>query len=401
MQVGLLDMNKTFLPLLLLSVSVVFTSTAYAEEGGHKEESHKSASDGDEHQDDHQDEAGNVSELEQTGSASLNKAQKKLAGIEVGILKSDFIDYEVYAPGVLMTNGYTSYQVSPRVASLVLRRHTTLGEHVTKGQPLVTLFSEALAQAQVDYRKAYPEWQRINGLGRSVVGEQRFNAAKAEFEATRAMLLAYGLSTNDMDTLKDSNVGSLGEYTLRARIDGAVLTDDFEQGQRVEAGQSLITLADENDLWVEASLPASSDIVLEPGSEAGIKVGDLLATAKVSQQAHTIDPITRTRTVRLDMANPEHRFHPGMFAGVYFRLKTQESVLAVPESALMRGADGDWAVFVEAGEDEYKPIEVELGRSIGGLREISGIAGGARVVLQGAFFVASEIAKDGFDPHNH
>jgi len=86
---------------------------------------------------------------------------------------------------------------------------------------------------------------------------------------------------------------------------------------------------------------------------------------------------------------------------VYFRFTTKEPVLAVPESALMRGADGDWTVYVEAAEGEYESVEVELGRSIGGLREVSGLAEGQRVVLRGAFFVASEIAKGGFDPHNH
>ncbi len=86
---------------------------------------------------------------------------------------------------------------------------------------------------------------------------------------------------------------------------------------------------------------------------------------------------------------------------MYFRFKTSEPVLAVPETALMRGADGDWTVYVEEAEGEYEPVEVELGRSIGGLREVSGLAAGQRVVLRGAFFVASEIAKGGFDPHNH
>ncbi len=46
-------------------------------------------------------------------------------------------------------------------------------------------------------------------------------------------------------------------------------------------------------------------------------------------------------------------------------------------------------------------MEVELGRAIGGLREISGLTAGQRIVSRGAFFVASEIAKGGFDPHNH
>lgn len=416
-------MRKTLISVFVLSLSVTTPQFALAEEDTLNEKDHEHAAARDDHQEDagqedkqedghvndrdHEGEDGHGREEESNGgheettAASINVKQKKVAGIEVDSLESRRIDYEVYAPGELLTNGYTSYHVSPRVASVVLRRHVELGEHVTKGQSLVTLFSETVAQAQADYRKAYPEWERISELGRSVVGDQRFNTAKANIEAARATLLAYGLNAADIAALKARGMGSLGEYTLRARVDGAVLTDDFEQGQRVEAGQPLVTLADENELWVEAHLPANSDIVLEQGSEAEIRAAGRVATATVSQEAHTIDPVTRTRIVRLELDNPEDRFHPGMFADVYFRFQTTESVLAVPESALMRGADGDWTVFVEESEGEYEPVEVELGRSIGGLREVSGLTPGKRIVFQGAFFVASEIAKGGFDPHNH
>lgn len=88
-----------------------------------------------------------------------------------------------------------------------------------------------------------------------------------------------------------------------------------------------------------------------------------------------------------------------------FKLSTITQVLAVPEEALIRSADGDWVVFVEDYSDEevseLEPVEVELGRSFGEYREVIGLASGSRVVIKGAFFVASEIAKGGFDPHNH
>ena len=80
----------------------------------------------------------------------------------------------MYAPGEIFSNGYSSYRVSPRVASVVTRRHVALGDRVNKGQVLVTLFSETVAQAQANYRTTYPEWERVKGLGRKTVGEQRY-----------------------------------------------------------------------------------------------------------------------------------------------------------------------------------------------------------------------------------
>ncbi len=338
---------------------------------------------------------------DESGSVLLTTAQLELADIQVEPLFPAPVDYQLYAPGEILSNGYTSFRVSPRVASVVLRRHVALGDHVEQGQPLVTLFSESLAEAQAQYRRAQPEWQRVQGLGRKAIGEQRFISAKANLEAAEATLLAYGLSAADLESLGGDKTQALGEYTLRAEIDGAVLSDAFEQGQRIEAGAPLITLADENQLWVEAHLPAGLSLSLGSGTPAEVVAGRVRVSGEVAQEAHTIDPVTRTRTVRLLVENPGHRLHSGQFADVYFRFRTQTPVLAVPESALMRGADGEWVVFVEDHPGEYQAVEVELGRALGPLREITGIEPGSNVVMQGAFFVGSQIVKGYFDPHNH
>jgi RND family efflux transporter MFP subunit len=335
------------------------------------------------------------------GAAVLNHAQQALADIMVAPLQARQVEYQLYAPGELLSDGYTSYRVSPGVASVVIRRHVTLGEQVKKGQPLVTLISETVAEAQAAYHTAVPEWQRVRELGQKNVGEQRYLAARANLNAARARLRAFGLSAEDIEALSGSSAGSLGEYQLRAAIDGTVLSDNFEQGQRVEAGEAIIHLADERRLWVEAHMPANRPLTITEGTTAEVVAGGIRTSATVSQESHTIDPHTRTRTVRLLVDNASHRLHSGMYADVFFVFRTNEPVLAVPESALMRGADGDWTVFVEEHPGEFKPVEVELGRPFGKLREIRGVAEGTSTVMQGAFFVASQIAKGGFDPHNH
>lgn len=411
-------MNKTLTAILLAGLAFATATARPAEvpEAGHTHEETTSAathSERDKHgshrtedqgehdsHDEHRPGAEHGGQKE-AASASLNAAQMTLSDIQVEALTARLVDHQLYAPGEVLSNGYTSYRVSPRVASVVLRRHVALGDHVKQGQSLVTLFSESVAQAQAGYRTAWSEWQRVRELGRTTVGEQRYVSSKASLEAARATLLAYGLSNSDLQSLASLQSVALGEYTLRAEIDGAVLSDDFEQGQRIEAGAPLIALADEEQLWVEAHLPANLSVTLGAGTLAEVVTGDVRVTAAVTQEAHTIDPTTRTRTVRLLVDNPEHRLHPGQFAEVYFRFRTQEPVLAVPETALMRAADGDWTVFVEDHPGEFQPVEVELGRALGQLREITGIEPGARIVTKGAFFVASQITKGGFDPHNH
>lgn len=359
------------------------------DEGGHSE---------DEHSDGEHAEEG----------IKLTKQQISLAGIGIETLNPRVMGHQVYAPGTIKANGYTNYLVSPRVDSVVLRRHAALGDNVAKGQPLVTLFSESVAEAQAMFRVASSEWRRVRTLGQEAVGDKRFVLAKATYDSAAAKLSAFGLTAENIDALLQSTK-VLGEYTLTAEIAGAVLSDDFHQGQRVEAGQPLMEITDESELWVEAQLSPSTQLSLTVGGKVQVNVGGQRFIATVAQEAHTIDPQTRTRIVRLLVNNQDHQLHPGLFADVYFSSPTDRPVFAVPESALMRGADGDWTLFVESEPGQFVAQEIVLGRTLvdtsknssGDWREVSGILPGSRVVMRGAFFVASQIAKGGFDPHNH
>ncbi len=374
----------------------------------------------DDHDREHEEEIHDGEHAEEAG-VKLSVKQMALANIQVQVLNKRLMDYQVYAPGEIKANGYTSYLVSPRVDSVVLRRHAALGDHVEKGQPLVTLFSESVAQAQGAFRIASLEWQRIQKMKRKDVSEKNVLQAQTDYQAAYGQLLAFGLSKKAIESLSKKSQ-ALGEYTLIAENSGGVLSDDFRQGQRVESGQALMELADEHQLWVEARLAPTPQLDIPMGTKANVKVGSEWYVAKVTQQAHTIDPLTRTRIVRLLVDNDGHKLHPGLFADVNFIFSSQNPVMAVSESALMRSSDGDWTVFVETHPGQFEAQEVELGKTFVNAqqhetlemkpvrnpkkpqkkwREISGLKPGSRVVMQGAFFVASQIAKGGFDPHNH
>jgi len=331
----------------------------------------------------------------------LSAAQLRLAEIKVEVLEQQIINDTLYAPAEIKANGYTSYVVSPRIDSIVLTRHVALGDEVKKNQALVTLFSDVLAQAQADYRIDYSEWHRVKSLGKTVVSEKSKSEAQTRYLAALAKLKAYGLTKTMIQTLTIDNSSSLGEYTLVATQSGSVLTDDFQQGQSITAGQKLIVLADESELWVEAMLSPNAKIDLPTNSPALLVVNGKSYAANVIQKAHIIDPKTRTRVVRLSVKNNQHQLHSGMFAEVFFKLKSKDKILAVPETALIRANDGDWQVFIEISTGVFIAKEVELGRTFQNLTEISGVESGERVVTQGTFFIASEQAKSGFDPHNH
>lgn len=395
-------MNKlleiTIISLMILTLTQ--SNIVYAEQE-HKSESHKEKKNdvlahGDKYEEGLENEHKGE-HTKETKGVTLSKQQQALVNIKVEALQTRNLDYNIYAPGEIQANGYTSYLVSPRVDSVVMKRHKTLGDHVQKGDQLVTLFSESVAEAQATLKVNKAEWSRVKQLGRKAVGASRYIKTQNDYELGKARLVAFGLSK---DAISDDSI-PLGQYTLIANTDGAILSDEFQHGQRVQAGHPLMLLSDETQLWVVARIPASIQLDLPIGTLAQVKVGNYYYPAKVFQEAHTIDLTTRTRVIRLLIDNPNDKLHPGEFADIYFIMQTKQAVLSVPENALMRSSDGDWVVFVESENNQFESVEVELGRVLGENREIYGLESGTKVVITGAFFVASEIAKGGFDPHGH
>lgn len=332
---------------------------------------------------------------------SLSTEQINVAGIEVDAVFPKKHLNTVYAPGEVKANGYKSYIVSPRTDSVVINRHASLGDHVKSGQKLVTLFSETMAQTQADFLIASSNWKRANKLGKDNVSERTLVEAENTYKGVYGKLVAFGLTKQAIEKIAQQDSATFGQYALISEREGVVLQDDFMQGQRIESGEPIMLLADESELWIEANIPPNKELNLGLGSLALIDLNGVKYEAKVIQEAHTIDPVTRTRTVRLSVTNTEHKLHSGMFVKVYFQFESNSEVIAVPEEALIRSSDGDWTVFIEDHPNEFKAVEVTTGRSFGEYREVFGLESGTKVVTRGAFFVASEIAKGGFDPHNH
>ena len=204
---------------------------------------------------------------------TLTAEKMSLANIKVTTLIPKVFAKSIYAPGEIKANGYTSYIVSPRTESVVVSRHATLGEHVEKGQPLVTLFSESMAEAQANYRVAYSEWQRVKRLAKGTISESTSLKNETEYISALGRLTAFGLTKQAIKNVVKNNSSNLGEYTLVAKIAGAVLSDDFSQGQRVAAGDKIMILANEENLWVEARVSPNKPLNLPVGTIARIEFG--------------------------------------------------------------------------------------------------------------------------------
>lgn len=336
----------------------------------------------------------------ETGTTEINDvvltpAQATMINLKVGTLEARIVEQIIVAPGEIEMNAETSWLISPTVASVVVARHVGLGEYVDKSQVVVTLYSDTIVDVQSQYLINLSEWQLVKKLGRDVVGQNRFVTAKSQYESSLSRLMGYGLSEKTIESLQNEGA-SLGQYTLRAGGAGLVLNDNFQLGQSVSAGEPLIQLFDEKTRWVSVNLPSSFPLLSADEQVVEVIFNNKQYSATVIQQGYSLDETTRTRKVRLLLDNANRQMYPGQFVEVQFSVPTDKPIITVPDSALIRSSDGGWTLFIERSPGKFTPTEVTLGRTFGELQEVFGVESGGRVVMDGAFYLAAELAKSNF-----
>lgn len=343
----------------------------------------------------------------------LTEAQQALAGISLLPLSSDSLNLanlnlDIRATATLVVDRDRTATLAPQLDVRVLARHVVPGQEVKKGEPLLTLGGAAVAQAQADYINAAAEWSRVKRMSEGAVSVSRRMQAQVDAELKRAILEAIKMTPAQIRAL-ESTPEAIGSYQLLAPIDGRVQQDIAMLGQVFSAGTPLMQLTDESYLWVEAQLTPTQTTHIQVGSSALVQVGDKTLAGKIIGRSHELDSVTRTEQVLVSMHNPDHVLHAGQFAELYFAGSTTDpngSSIVLPDAALTRGGDGDWQIFIQ-DEDGFESIEVEVVQRQRGLSLVRGPElekaqqAQLKVVVAGAFFLASEQAKAGFDIHAH
>ncbi|MGC1952210.1 MAG: efflux RND transporter periplasmic adaptor subunit [Gammaproteobacteria bacterium] len=340
---------------------------------------------------------------EEPGTVQLTVQQRRTVAIRTERIEPRTLGETLRAPGEVRLNAYASAQIAPRIVAQVTGRHARLGEQVETGQPMVTLSSVEMAQAQGNLVVAERAWQRVRQLGRKVVSESRYLETQIGRQQARARVVAFGMTSGQVDALLRSGATKAdGTFALLAPQAGTVIADQFMLGEVVEAGQTLFEITDESVRWVEAQMAPEDAARVSVGDSARVSTGKAWLDGRVTQIHHQLDETTRTQAIRVEVPDPDHQLHPGIFVDVEVYAAQGTPVLALPEAALLRGADGDWQVFVAGNEvGSYQAVQVRLVRTTGGLAVIAGLAPGSEVVTHGAFFLQSELAKGGFDIHQH
>ncbi|RJF92023.1 efflux RND transporter periplasmic adaptor subunit [Noviherbaspirillum saxi] len=254
---------------------------------------------------------------------------------------------------------------------------------VHKGQALAELYVPEWIAAQEEYLAA----RRVGG------GTGLNGLAKA---ARQRMRLA-GMSEDQIRTV-EARGNVQPHQAVTAPVDGVVTELAAREGMTVAPGMSLFRLNGTGTVWLNADLPENMSVQVRAGTAVEAQVSSMpgmVFKGKVSELLPEIDPATRTRKARIELANASGELTPGMFATVSLASAPRAAVLAVPSEAVIQTGERQVVILMQEG-GTFKPVDVQAGIEANGWTEIrKGVEAGQTVVVSGQFLIDSEASLKG------
>lgn len=302
-------------------------------------------------------------------------------------VKMEFVNMKnlssiIYTNGILQTDERKEFALSTKFDGWIEKLYVNFtGQKVHKGEKLVDIYSPKLVSAQQELLTAV---NYESSLGTDSKGEMISNAKRK--------LELFDISNADIDKIIETKV--INKYmTLYAPFSGTVLAKNVIEGEMVKAGMDIIKMADLSTLWLKADIYESDLGKVSIGSQADVNFSYNVGKTykgKISFIYPTVNPTTRTVTVRIDLANNNADLKPAMFGNVTIKGNTLGEVLVVPETAVLRSGKNN-IVILSLGEGKFKPVDVKLGLYSDGYYQIlSGLKLKDAFVSSGQFMIDSE-----------
>lgn len=309
-------------------------------------------------------------------------------------------------PGSISVDEQRIARIGAAVVGRITDINVILGQNVKKGEVLATLNSTELAQNQLVFIKARQQIQLQTKaveraqllLNADVIGaaelqrrEVELAGAKAELNATRDQLQVLGMSDKAIAELeRTNNIRSVSSVT--ARLGGTIISRKVNLGQVVQPADELFIVADLSHVWAVAEVPERQAELIQKGLEVTVEIpayGDKQITGKLIYVGETVDPLTRTVSVRMDLNNSDKFIKPEMLATMLIR-SNPLTRLAIPTEAVVRENNQDH-VFVQIGPNQYRLRPVKLGPAYEGMRPVlSDLVETDTIVSTGAFHLNSQ-----------
>lgn len=313
------------------------------------------------------------------GSVTLSPGKIQRTGVKSARAELRRIRTLVRAPGTIQLDERRLSVVAMRAESYVQRvADITTGSRVTRGQPLMEIYSPAVSSAAAEYLATITSKATagIEPYGRGA--RQRLmnldvpEPVIAEIERSRTVPIAIQWS---------------------APRDGIVLQRTATEGMRAQPGDVLFRIADVSLVWAVVDLAERDLGLVAVGQPVMVRARSYPGRSfdgQISVIYPQLNKETRTARVRVELQNADLALLPDMYVDAEIDTGNGAPVLSVAESAVLDTGSRQ-AVLIDKGRGRFEPREVKLGRRGEGYVEIrDGLAEGDAVVTSANFLIDAE-----------
>lgn len=281
-------------------------------------------------------------------------------------------------------NAAQGVTVASEVAGTVTEIAFESGAVVAQGDLLLRQDTASEA-AQLRAAEAETELTKLN-LNRLLKLRESNVVSQSEVDTAQA-----GLKQNQANA--DAIRAVIEKKTIRAPFAGRLGIRLVNLGESLDARAPIVSLQSLVPVFGDFSLPQQALSLLTTGLVVQVS-SDAYPGVKFTGQVTAINPEldATTRAVRLQatFANTNQLLRPGMFARMKVVLPGEQTVLAVPATAILSAPFGDSVYVIEPQKDSTNLVVrqqfVRTGRPLGDFVSIvDGLKPGERVVNSGLF----------------
>jgi membrane fusion protein (multidrug efflux system) len=234
---------------------------------------------------------------------------------------------------------FRGVELSTEIGGLVQTVPIKSGQDVKEGELLIKL-NDASDVAQLNSLKAMSDLAKVinerdkQQLAIQAISKNVFDTSAADSKSKQAQV--------------EQQTALVAKKNLKAPFSGRVGIVSINPGQFVNPGDKLLTLQTLDPIFVDFNLPQNNAELIQVGQEVEVTTDafkDASFKGKITAVSPKVDTNTRNIQVEAQLANPDKKILPGMFANVNIKLGDQVKYLTLPQTAVTYNPYGS-TVFI-------------------------------------------------------
>jgi membrane fusion protein, copper/silver efflux system len=333
------------------------------------------------------------------GQISLSANQRIMANVATVVARQEQLSKEISAVGSVQYDQTRQAKVTAWIAGRLDKLNVAaVGAPVAKDRPVAEVYSPELVASQQEYLLALKSREQLKGSPIPSIAQN----GEGLVASARQRLMLYGVKESQIAELEKAGKPNI-RLPIYTPLSGIVIDKLVQQGQYVNVGDVLFTIADLSRVWVEldmydneiTSVHLGQAVEIRPSAEP---VKPVMGRVNFIYPFH--DPKTHTVKVRVEIPNHGLMFRPDMFVSAVIKTPLPRGIV-LPATAVMDTGKRQ-VVWVEVQPGVFEPRDVQAGERIGDkVQIVSGIKAGDKVAVSGAYLIDSESQLRGGGTQDH